>query len=465
MVPYTKPGAKEQIEKITNYESIFPLRLCLREHYLLASDYTPYPYTFWYIFQISGRLDPILFRKSLQTALNRNPLIGTIATGSVKEKTDHLFWVKSNTIPWVDWGLTGTPFNFPREKQIDRRLEPGIRVFIREDLNKTTLTLQCHHSCLDGVGAIQFIEDLFIAYHRFHSNSEKPKFSPTNFQNLLFRESYQIMEGKYFGQLIFKVLGSIKYFLKRNFPPLALPPENTNKNTLFPIEMFPLYRTFDRLETSQMRKLSHEIGLSTNDFLLRDLFLTLNEWNKKLGKSQPIRIGIPVNTRQFLKPEMPAISAAGIIFLQKKPNQLSPQGDLIYHIHREIITALNRNHWYYIRSLVSFFGKFEGGIYRLALADKGYMTTLFTNVGEVFRKSPLLLNGEKLSFGNLSLDQIQCVPPLRPNCYVSFAAITYREQISIYLNFDPSNLSRDKAEQILEMFFQQVKSSIKNRTQ
>ena len=66
--------------------------------------------------------------------------------------------------PFVDWAADTAPITHTRGAYIDLRCEVGLRVWVRAGTETTRVLVQIHHACCDGLGCLQFLEDLFLCY-------------------------------------------------------------------------------------------------------------------------------------------------------------------------------------------------------------------------------------------------------------------------------------------------------------
>lgn len=105
-------------------ESIFPLPLTPFESYLLVDDSPAYPMVFRVELQFGGAVDPDAFRRALETAIDRNPLLR--ATVSRVDGRDS--WTLQPTSDLdVVWSASPSETVQAGPKYIDLRRETGFR--------------------------------------------------------------------------------------------------------------------------------------------------------------------------------------------------------------------------------------------------------------------------------------------------------------------------------------------------
>src|SRR5262249_17001477 len=88
-------------------------------------------------------------------------------------------WVPAtNPSTAIDWRDDDSPVSCPRGARIDLTHEGGLRLWMRRgDDGRGVLTLQYHHACCDGIGALQFLGDVFDSYHRMLTREDGPRLS------------------------------------------------------------------------------------------------------------------------------------------------------------------------------------------------------------------------------------------------------------------------------------------------
>ena len=134
--------------------STFPLPLAPFEHFMLADDCPDYPMSFFVHLKFHGRFERPQLNAALKTALARHPLLNSWIRGTAQDATSRITWIEADSPPpTIDWNDADVPIRFAAGRWIDLRSETGIRLWLRETEITTTLVLQIHHCCCDGIGA------------------------------------------------------------------------------------------------------------------------------------------------------------------------------------------------------------------------------------------------------------------------------------------------------------------------
>ncbi len=109
--------------------------------------------------------------------------------------------------------------------------------------------------------------------------------------------------------------------------------------------------------------------------------------------------------------------------------------------------------------LVRCFSVIPGWIGRIAAKDICRATSVLTNLGNPFDRLKLQRVDGKLQSGNLILDDVKLVVPLRRNTPVGFATLRYAGEQKICLHFDPVEIDCYEAQVLMEKVFQYLTPS------
>src|SRR5262249_20756615 len=146
--------------ELTIPQGIFPLPLTAFETFMIA-DAKP-GYSMWCDceLQFSGEIERHAFDQALRFALDRNPLLHSLVVASGAAAS----WTPVDRLPIVDWGAMGEPLDDCYDSHIDLGVDIGLRMHVRQGEDRSTVLIQFHHACSDGVGIVGFIEDFLYGY-------------------------------------------------------------------------------------------------------------------------------------------------------------------------------------------------------------------------------------------------------------------------------------------------------------
>ena len=444
--------------------STMPLPLAPFEHFMLADDCPDHPMSFFVQMKLQGRFDRPQLNAALKTALTIHPLLNSWIHGSAKEATSHITWVVPDApLPTIDWNDAGVPIRFAAGAWIDLRSETGIRLWVRESEAATTLTLQIHHSCCDGLGASSFVQSLLTAYHLHHTSDSTSALEEKFDARLLPDRDLSCSSWRRIFMTARHAFFRISRFIKSKPIPLAtlraLPSDD------FDGDQFPRFQTFtfNAADTKELRVTAKRTGASLNDLLLRDLFLILDRWNRRhapdhLGRD--LRICVPVNLRGSADRRMPAANMVSMSFLDRKPDQLSDPIDLLANLHLQTdLTNRIRKSLSFVPAL-KLLGMIPGRLHAHMQRPHCQATAVMSNLGVLCSESHLMGLDQRMVVGGLVLESIEAILPLRPLTHVGFVALTYGGELSLTISHNRRWLDADDGRELLESFVQQLKTSL-----
>ena len=87
-------------------------------------------------------------------------------------------------------------------------------------------------------------------------------------------------------------------------------------------------------------------------------------------------------------------------------------------------------------------------------------TSVLTNLGRPFANSLLPRQDGKIVAGDIVLEAVEGVVPLRPHTCAGFALTTYADQLNIVLHYDLRVLTQNQAEDLLNTYVGFVRNAI-----
>ena len=444
--------------------SIFPMPLAPFEHFMLADDCPDHPMSFFIQLKFQGRFDRPQLNAALKTALKLHPLLNSRIHGSAKDATSRITWIESESPPpAIDWHDAEVPLRFAAGRWMDLRSETGLRLWLRETDNTTTLLLQIHHSCCDGLGASNFINTLLMAYHLLHTSASLSAMDDM-FDPRLLRErdvscSSWLRIVKTAWHAMFR-LG--RYFKHQPVPlatPRALPTEDSGA------DQFPQFQTFtfSEADTELMRVTAKRLGVSLNVLLLRDLFLILDDWNRRHSAdhcSQTIRVCVPVNVRRSADHRMSAANVVSLSFLDRDATQFADPVRLLGNLHAQTKeTQRLRTSLVFIPAL-KLIGMFPGRLHARMQRTHCQASAALSNLGVLLARSPLLGRDRRAVSGGVTLESMEPFMPLRHLTHAAFAASNYGRKLSLTISHDPRWIDAADGRELLESFARQLKTSL-----
>lgn len=431
------------------------LPLTTFEEFLLWEDRSAYPWSCFVRFRFSGRVDRPAFEQAVRTIMPRHPLL----CAKVVEQGRRLYWqAVEDPMPEIDWIDASPGDSFPRATHQNLREELGVKIFVERDEEDSALTLQIHHACADGAGMFVLANDLLIAYAReMGARSRRLQLPEFNLERLQRRGSYGLDFRKLLKMLPRQLVGlqGVRQFLGRS--PVAVLPHEALPDDDPPPEHYPATRThtFTAEETARHRDAAKRLGVTVNDLLARDLFLTLGAWRELHGAADDeawLRMMVPFNLRTSSDRQLSAANVVSSVFLDRRGSDFGDAEALLRSIQDEMnLIKDNKLGYTFIFSLRAF-SLLPNGLKNNARQDRCTSSCVFTNVGRPLVRCPLPRDEGRLVAGNLRLESIDGTAPLRPYNCVTFNALEYGRRLTFILHYDCRIVSESQADELTAMF-------------
>jgi hypothetical protein len=427
-----------------------PLPLTPFEQYMFTDDRPDYPMTFVFTLRFSGRIDREAFEAALAETVSRHPLLRALVDRSGGGVP---CWVPAaGQEPRLDWADTGVPMTCPGGERIDLTSEPGLRVWVRRGADGADLTMQFHHACCDGVGAMAFMGDLLAAYGaRTASGDRRP--APRAI------EVHRLSEREHLGPIRTSFLATAREALKWAWHrPAPLNPPSPSPPPARGPSPFPGFQchTLGEEDSRRLHAAAGRQGATLNDLLLRDMFLTIHAWNRRHRSARPprrLRILMPTNLRTGEDDRLPAANVVTMSFLTRGTRECEDPKRLLEGIRQETnVIKLTRRGIHFLRGLR--FLQAIGGLPRLLAGQRCFATVVLSNLGEIGEQlgSEFPREGGKIVAGNVVLEGMAGSPPIRPKTRAALFIHTYRDRITVSVRCDPSLFTTDDTRELLELY-------------
>ena len=445
-------------------QRVFPLHLTSIEKFLWTDDRPRYPMAFVIQLALSGTLDRTAFEAALEGALKRHPLLTSLVRPAKRKAR---CWVASDgAVPPVDWAEDDVPVSCPHGEWIDLQHEVGLRIWIRQGPDRVRLITQFHHACCDGIGAYRFLGDLLALYGaRTAGQQPAPTLHPVDLTRLRGRANgcMDLARSGQNARLTIRSLAQGFQIMGHGCTPLHRPKTGAGR----PAAPFPgiCSSTFDRSQHQQLRDAAGKLGILLNDLLLLELFYTMHRWNSARRPRSPgrrFRIMMPVDLREIDDYETPAANILGYTLITCGAAQLRDRQRLAEGIREE--TALIKHDRLAKRFVdtITGAGNIRGLLPLLLAMPRTLATAILSNVGDPSRRFTARFprNAGRAVCGNLTLEEITGVPPIRPKTRATFSIFTYNRMLTISLRCDPHLFALDDTQELLSLYVQRLRQHL-----
>jgi hypothetical protein len=421
---------------------LFPLHLSPIESLFCADDRPAYPMTFTVQFLFTGNVDRPAFEAALPQALARHPLLRAHRKPT---KSGLPCWVSAEpTMPVVDWGAEQEPLYLPAGEPIDLANEVGLRIWVRQGDGRSVITLQFHHACCDGIGCYRFIGDLLALYGQLTGTADENYELALLSSETLRQRKLRMTELAFRGQgrrLMRRCLQQGLEVFGRRIAPLS-PPERrstTEKRAEFPgITVF----SFERNAHDQIRAAAAHSGSTVNDLLIAALFQTMHDWNARHGAWWPgrwLRIMMPTDMREIQDYSMPAANLVSYTFITRRMRASGRARELIKGIRDETALITQERRGTAFGDALAGAARYRWLLPYMVSSERCLATAVMSNVGDPTKRfiAKLPRRGGRVVAGNLILEDIIGVPPLRPKTNVTICVMTYLRKLTICMRCSP----------------------------
>jgi hypothetical protein len=442
-------------------DRILPLHLSAADQLMLAQDLPGYPATFTVQLEFLGQIDQTAWEAALRESLERHPLL----TAYIRPGKGGLpCWTAAeDPFPSLDWATDSAPIWCPHGEAIDLSREIGLRVWVRQGPERSLVLLQYHHAASDGTGAYRFIGDLLACYgQRTDESGTPPVLAPVQIQMLRSRKD-RLFEGQ---PLTWpEGLAETWRLLVRHPTALATPPAPAMNGVSK--DYFPgfLSASLDREDSKQLRSAADQRGAMLNDLLLRDMFLTLDDWNREQNpgrRPSRLRIMMPTDMRVSQDCEMPAANLTSYTFLTRYPERWTSADDLLASIQAETQMIKSRRSGTKFMNMVAWATRSRRLLPYLMSRNTCLATAVLSNAADPSRRftAKFYRDHGRIVCGNLVLESISGVPPLRAKTHATFSISQYDRRVTVSLRCDPHSFRPENTAALLELYMCRLRQSV-----
>ncbi|MBI2823325.1 MAG: hypothetical protein HYX69_01395 [Planctomycetia bacterium] len=423
---------------------LFPLPLAPFESYMLADDRAAYPMVFYLRLSLSGELDGARFEAAMRCAVDRHPLLRSI----VREAAGEQCWTLVEN-PLANFDSRDSDEPIDRDKgRLDLTRQAGLRVWVRRSPPRTTALIEFHHSCCDGVAAVQFVEEVLLAYASTQpgaAGDATPRFRLLDPERLLRRARFGLGLARRLLRLPLAPVGAYglaEFFWNRPAAVAAEAPDDRAGAISILAPAFHSHTVGSR-QLANLRWVARRQGKTVNDLLLRDLLMAIEDWNTRHGRDAGacFRITVPISLRQAADESLPATNVVSMFFIDRRPGRFASPRRLLASVRRDTWLVKRFRLGLVFAFFVPWLNRFRGVRTALMYNDRCMSTAVLSNLGTQFEATDLPRCRGRITAGDAVVEAIDFLPPLRPLTRVALGVITYADQLTMTLHYDGRSLS------------------------
>ncbi len=439
-------------------DDLFPLSFTPFEYYYLLEDRPEYASTFPVRLHCRGPLDRQAFSEAFRLSLERHLFLTARITYDRRHWPQ---WVAGEP-PTIDWADIPTD---PHASRDSTAVSAGLRMTICQTGDLTEWEFVFHHVAVDGLGAFQFIMDLFLAYAHLSTGADGPlPWRKADPQRLRDRDGHQLFKN---GVRPMDLARLLRVTLPLNIRRAAMVSNYGHEPTPMgpATEADDLVHHLTENETAELSRIAAVQSVMLHDLLLRDYFLTLAQWNQGTPEARrPIRVLVPTNMRRREDYRMPAANVFSFSFLSRRAADCQDREQLLESFRYEMAEIKRHKRGLYFEAGLRIFCIWPA-LLRWSLGRPWpFATAIFSNLGAGLDNVPLPLSNGRRVCGDLVFEGGSGAAPIRPDTRVSTAIHTYAGRMAVGVRCDPRSFSPQQRRALLDAYVEQLRITIDTET-
>ncbi|MFM7058670.1 MAG: condensation domain-containing protein [Planctomycetota bacterium] len=456
----------------------FPLPLSEFEEYMLCDDRPSHPMVIVMLADVSGQLHRQAFQAAVQALIQRQPLLRC----RIDSLHSRPVWVplrnSFDPVIWTTVSREELSHSWPTVQPLDIRSGPGLRIRVWCSPTASRIAFELHHACADGIAAVQLLNELFAEYAARTDGQPVPPASSETALLRSLRGRSPLLKPQHSAEApsdrttpLHVLVGKLTRLLGRRPVRIAnsqqrqrcrltlAVPEQPCVDTAAEARPFPaiFVRSLpdDTVRRLRAAAVSQAVGL--NDLLLLQMLTHVTAWNTqaRCGTADSwVRIAVPVSMRDPRTEPLPACNLVSYALLTHRMRECRKPQTLLQQIHEKTVTMRSGRDGMIALKIFRLLRRVPCGVRAFLSLWPCAGTLVLANVGNVIRRSHirLPLNQHRWIAGNITVERICGVPPVRPHTLAAVGLTEYASQLHISLRTDGTQLTVEDSEVFLEEF-------------
>lgn len=440
---------------------------------MLLDDRVTHPMVFVMVVDVSGALQEKPFRESLSELIQSHPLLNCRIE---KQAGAGWCWVplatQHSVLDWENVAENAFTTFVPAVRTLDIYHAPGIHLQVKATTSAARIALFLHHACCDGLAALQLVGELLARYGQrtAEPGAKCPEFTAVDIEKLRERENYETGDAAAQRQKrsLGRIIGKVSRLLLRapvvlagsasprskSCPESSKIPEGSSGNQPCTSAQAIHSAVISKPAYRGIRAFAAKQEVSVNDLFIREMILQIRDWNRRAGMlfgRRWIRLAIPLSMRTNVHDHMPAANVVSYALVTRREQDCDDADGLLRSIHQQTSDVLYNREGIVCLKLFRILRRIPGAMNAFLSFKTVLSTMVLANVGDVRKRFSgrfPLLRGKWVA-GNVVVEQIHGVAPVRPNTRVSMSIGDYAGELSISLRADSLAVETHQAEQFL----------------
>ena len=379
---------------------------------------------------------------------------------------------------------------------------PLLKLTVREHTDGIRWILQTHHVICDGLGGMQMVRELLQVYDwlfkQTSATQPAPEFPLRELESAKLRYRGRSGQGKRWRAWLempmkaIGLLGATKFLCRRPVQLTTTLPRLTSTQPSGMDEKQEKTPSNNRLvgtgETHQLDQVEHpgdrqiqwidgsisrEVtrrltehargnNVTLNSLLVALWLKTLETYQKQQGNHREedwYRVIVPTNERTLSDLSLPACNRVSLVYVDRRSRDMEYLESLVGGINFEMGVIRRWGLSSVFLSIIRLLRWVPGVLRWYGQESQGWATSYITNLGAILEGLRLERDEDgRWIVGQLRLESSHLLPPLRRYLPAVLAIHRYRQQLRFSLHFEHSDWGRPRAETIMKLFVNRIKT-------
>jgi hypothetical protein len=396
--------------------------------------------------QLSGDLNRQAFVDAVNTSVRNHVLLRSVVVGRGRS----LSWRPSSLQPTVDW-VDGVASAAPPVPYIDIKKSIGLQIRVEWTPARSVAYFFMHHACCDGISSIRFIAEVLSRYGTKAGDGTNSYPLPAIDQNVLSQRSAVMTSDKVRPKRWDFIREVTNIFIRdaQVLRPSAVRLPGQSGRAI-------ITRTLPRSMVRGLRSEARKLGVTLNDVCTAEFARTLVRWNRqaKSDLAGRFRLMVPLSMRLPKHDLMPAANCISYLPIEFPSVDMSDRAAVVQAVHARTSYALSCNFGLAFLKGMQLARRVSLLLRRFTGEKRKLCTAVLASVGDVRRHVPpgFPQSHGRLLAGNVRVDRVDGVAPIRPNSAIAISFGTYAGEMIFNMRADASVFSDRDADALLDSF-------------
>jgi hypothetical protein len=368
---------------------------------------------------------------------------------------------------WLDWADDTRAIAGAGGEYLDLRSQPGFRAWARVGAADSRVVLQIHHACCDGIAVLGVLGDLLVLYAAAVGRERAPKLPELPVERLRDRAVFDAGTTKRsLASGLRDVAMTVWVWWRIVFGRCRALAAGEGQIETGPAQEYKFLpfevRVLGRDASQRLKDTAVAHGVTLNDLLLRDMLLVARDWNRAHGQARggPLRINVPVFVRGRLGRDIPASNGIGFAFVTADPDRFRDPDALLRDVYRQTQRIKQWKLALYFLGGLAAAARFPRLVRWVLGRKKPLATVVLSYLGPALAQLALPRRDGKLVSGNVVVERMAGVPPVRPLTRASMVVLEYAGELTLAVRTDVHHFGPQDTRALVDAFAARLAETI-----